>query len=285
VTGVGISVHRDTLPLVRMQRDIQNQGYAAGAAAAMLAHTGQPTRQLDIRALQRHLVEKGILPPAVLTEEDSFPLKADAIRTAIRELVENYGNIAAVLAQPKDSLPLLREALLDSKYPKARLTYAHVLGMLGDDAGAGVLAEEVARSKWDAGWKFKGMGQYNASLSRVDSLIIALGRTRDRSGLKPILDLARQLTPQSEFSHFRAIALALEAIGDPAAAKPLADLLAMPKISGHSVTSISAALGNVQPEKEKDATRARELAEIGLARALYRCGDYEQRGAITLRSY
>ena len=34
VTGLGVSAHRDALPCIRMQADIQNQGYAAGVAAA-----------------------------------------------------------------------------------------------------------------------------------------------------------------------------------------------------------------------------------------------------------
>ena len=34
VTGLGVSAHRDAMPVIRMQADIQNQGYAAGVAAA-----------------------------------------------------------------------------------------------------------------------------------------------------------------------------------------------------------------------------------------------------------
>ncbi len=33
VIGLGISAHRDAVPLIRMQPDIQNGGYAAGVAA------------------------------------------------------------------------------------------------------------------------------------------------------------------------------------------------------------------------------------------------------------
>jgi hypothetical protein len=34
VTGLGISAHRDAMPILRMEPDVQNQGYAAGFAAA-----------------------------------------------------------------------------------------------------------------------------------------------------------------------------------------------------------------------------------------------------------
>jgi len=39
VTGLGISMHRDAVPLCRMQPDVQNQGYAAGVAAAPTSRT------------------------------------------------------------------------------------------------------------------------------------------------------------------------------------------------------------------------------------------------------
>jgi len=62
VTGLAVSAHRDVMPVIRMQADIQNQGYAAGVAAATAARLGKPLRQIDIRELQRHLVQKGNLP-------------------------------------------------------------------------------------------------------------------------------------------------------------------------------------------------------------------------------
>ncbi len=47
---------------------------------------------------------------------------------------------------------------------------------------AETLLKAVRSSEWDRGWDYTGMGQYGASVSRVDSLIIALGRTRDKRG-------------------------------------------------------------------------------------------------------
>ena len=49
VSGIGISAQRDAQPLVRMQPDVQNQGYAAGVAAAMAARAGTSLRQIDVR--------------------------------------------------------------------------------------------------------------------------------------------------------------------------------------------------------------------------------------------
>jgi hypothetical protein len=123
-------------------------------------------------------------------------------------------------------------------------------------------------------------------MSPLDSLIIALGRTKSPSALEPIVAKVQQLKPTSEFSHFRAVAIALETLGDKAAAQPLAELLQKPGLAGHAVTNIHRAL-EVNPRSAVDTTvRNQALSEIYLARALYRCGDSEQRlGEETLRQY
>ena len=91
----------------------------------------------------------------------------------------------------------------------------------------------------------------------------------------------------SELSHFRAIALALEALGDPAAAQPLAGLLSLPGLSGHAVTNIQTALQpeNNPPRGTENGVRDKVLPELHLARALYRCGDFEGIAEKILRSY
>ncbi len=285
VTGLGISLHRDTLPLARMQADIQNQGYAAGVAAAMLARSGQPSRELDVRALQRHLIAKGALPETVLTDADQSPLPDARLAQAAARVIHNYDDLEVLIAEPERALPLLRDAFARAGVPQPKLIYAHILAMLGDSTGAGLLIQHIDSSSWDEGWHFRTMGQFGGSLSRLDSLIIALGRSGEKRGVSSIVAKLRQLTPATEFSHFRAVALALEALQDPAAAQPLAELLAKPGVSGHSVTSIDAALHGVPSGSSNNAVRSRELIEIGLARALYRCGDYDGRAERILRGY
>ncbi|MBI5686726.1 MAG: FAD-dependent oxidoreductase [Verrucomicrobia bacterium] len=286
VTGLGVSAHRDAIPLIRMQPDVQNQGYAAGTAAAMIARRGCATRALDIKALQRTLIKKGILPESVLTETDSFPMPNDKIAEAVSQLTNDFSGIELVLAQQDAAKPLLRGALDKAGSDKAKRVYAHILAMLGDGAGAGALAQAVAATAaWDEGWQFKAMGQFGASTSPLDSLIIALGRSRDPRALEPILAKARLLTAESEFSHFRAICLALESLGNPAAAKPLAELLQKPGIGGHAVTNIAAALVKNPASGTDNTGRGTALRELFLARALYRCGDCGGLGEKTLRAY
>jgi hypothetical protein len=115
--------------------------------------------------------------------------------------------------------------------------------------------------------------------------VVALGRTRSPLALAPILDKTRLLTPDAEFSHFRAVAIALESLGDQAAAKTLAQLLRQPGLGGHALTTIDAALQRNPPGDTDTTTRNLALSELYLARALYRCGDDHQLGEKTLRQY
>ncbi len=111
VTGLGVSAHRDALPCIRMQADIQNQGYAAGVAAAWIAKKGCATRALDIKELQKHLVAVGNLPESILRETDNFPLPKERVAEAVRRVVNDYDGLEIVLAQFDIAQPLLRQAL------------------------------------------------------------------------------------------------------------------------------------------------------------------------------
>lgn len=285
VTGLGVSAHRDAVPVIRMQADIQNQGYAAGVAAAMAAKSGKPVREIDIRALQRHLIEKGNLPERVLTDEDAYPLSKDTIAEAVKTVADDLKGLEVVLAQPEDALPMLRQAYGNSDSQKAKLAYAHILGMLGDATGVEALLEAVKSRDWDKGWNFTGMGQYGASLSPLDSLIVALGRTGDKRALNVIVEKMGKLDAESEFSHFRAVAMALESLGDPDAGEPLAQLLKKPDMAGYAFTEIEEARQRTPASPTDTSTRNQSLRELFLARALYRCGDYEDLGEKILKEY
>ena len=72
-----------------------------------------------------------------------------------------------------------------------------------------------------------------------------------------ILEKLKLLTAESDFSHHRAVGLALELIGDPAAARPLAELLAKPGMTGHAQTSIDVATA---AKRRAGPTRSRPAA-------------------------
>lgn len=284
VTGLGISAHRDAMPILRMQPDIQNQGYAAGTAAAMAVRSGKPLREIDLKALQRHLVEIENLPESVLTDKDNFPQPAERIAEAVQRVTEDAKSLGLILAQPKDAIPALKRAYASTSDEAAKLAYAHILGMFQDGTGLATLIKSVKEAEWDKGWSFKGGGQFGMSLSPLDSRIIALGKIGDEAALKPILEKVPALGPDSEFSHHRAVAVALETLDDPRAAKPLADLLRKPGMSGQAVVNIGAAK-RWADQSDANLSRDRSLRELILARALYRCGDYEGVGERILRQY
>jgi flavin-dependent dehydrogenase len=284
-TGLAVSAHRDVMPVIRMQADIQNQGYAAGVAAATAAREGKSLREIDIRALQKHLVEKGNLPAEVLTEKDSFPLSKEMVVQAVRTVLKDFNDMEVIFAQPDQAVPLLREAYAAADSGPAKFTYAHILGILRDPTGVDTLVEAVQAREWDKGWKYTGMGQYGPSMSELDSLIIALGRTRRDQALEPILAKVRQLRPDDALSHHRAVAEALETLADPAAAKALAELLQKPGMTGHAYTSLDVATKNIPPSPEDNSTRECSLRELFLARALYRCGDADGLGEKILKEY
>ena len=79
--------------------------------------------------------------------------------------------------------------------------------------------------------------------------------------------------------------MALESLGDTATAEPLARLMAMPGIRGHAFTDISRARLETPNNPVDTTTRNKSLRELILARALYRCGDYEGLGEKILKEY
>ncbi len=269
VTGLGVSGHRDAMPIIRMEPDIQNQGYAAGMVAAKTVKENVKLRDVNFNEVQQQLLQKRILTEEVVHAEDIMPFRPERIAEAVVNLKNNYKDLSVVLAQFEDALSLLRQSYKNAATEKEKLIYAHVLGMMGDGAGSKTLIEHVNNTPWDEGWNFKGGGQYGGSVSPLDSIIIALGRSKDSAAINCIIKKINQLDPSAEFSHFRAVAIAAENLGDKKAAQPLARLIQMPGMTGHYVT-----VDSIKSNPENFITsRSLSLREIILARALYRCGD------------
>ncbi|MCM8528666.1 MAG: FAD-dependent oxidoreductase, partial [Lentisphaeraceae bacterium] len=285
VTGLGMSAHGDAMPVMRMQPDVQNQGYAAGKASAMAAENGTTVRNIDIKELQKHLVEQDIIPSKYVGAKDTYPVADSLLQEAVNSIGKNYSGIALVLTDLDRSKPLLQKAYKEAKNEDAKLRYAHVLGMIYDSTGSETLIKAIEKAKWDKGWNFRGMGQFGATTSPLDNLIIALGRTKDTAGIPTIIKKLNELTPASEFSHSRAVSIALETYKTPEAAKHLADMLKKPGIAGHSFLEIDNVLERSPKSMVDNSTRNNSLRELILARALYRCGDYEGIGEKTLKAY
>ena len=272
VIGLGMSAHRDALPVLRMQADVQNQGYAAGLAAAL---TGtRRFRDLDIRQLQRRLVEIGNLAPAVLTQMDSFPVKVEAIREAAGDLTVAK-NVAILFAHPEQSQSLLRG--------DERLEAALILGLLGCRDAAPALAKAVRESVWDAGWNFLGMGQWGTSMSRLDVVILALARTRNPVAVPVIEEKIRQLDESAAFSHCRVVSEA--AVLLPELAGAVADLLQLPGMTGHARLDTTVVIRTANGDLNETAARNLSLRELHLACGLFSAGDRSGLGERILKRY
>lgn len=301
VIGIGISAHRDALPIVRMQPDVQNAGYAAGVAAAMAARAGVAVRKVDIKAVQKHLVEKGCIKAESIPQADTPKARAQEVRQAVAVLAaaqvldgfEVMKAFAVILdAEREVSVPILREAHAAATRAEVKVALAEALAVLGDGSGRETLLAALAGAReWDKGWEFQGMGNHGAGYSRLDSIMLCLANLREQRATPLIAQKLPALGTPREFSHYRCAAMALEQLADPRAAAALAELLRQPGMSGHATPGVAVALANPPaPEAQwRDQNerhhRERTLRELLLAKALYACGDCEGMGRRILEAY
>ncbi|NJK97026.1 MAG: hypothetical protein HC905_20770 [Bacteroidales bacterium] len=129
------------------------------------------------------------------------------------------------------------------------------------------------------------MHQFGMSAGYLDGVIMALGKTGQNDGFATIKRFAALLKPESELSHFRAVAESFAGIDNKDAVPVLHQLLSMPGISGHHVTNLNEALKTVKQDTNDNSVRNNCLKELFLARALYLCGDFNSKGKEILENY
>ncbi len=286
VTGLGVSAHRDAMPVIRMQPCLQNQGYAVGWAAAMASENNQMIRYIDLKKLQQELVLIENLTGSVLTDVDNYPPSDESIRLAALQVVNDLNGLETVLWNKDKGISEMARCYQNDPDAAHKLVYARILGMLDDPTGWTTLFQAVSGlERWDEGWNYRGMGQFGMSMSYVDSLVIALGKTRRQEALPAIVRMAKMLTPESEFSHFRAVAQAFESLLNHEAAKILFEMLQMPGMTGHALTDIKQALEETPASSEDTSLRNSSLKELFWGRALFKCGDYNGLGKQILQNY
>jgi flavin-dependent dehydrogenase len=287
VSGIAVSAHRDVMPILRMQPDVQNQGYAAGLAAAMACNEDRGLRDIDVKELQRELIRKGCIPEFLYDETDDFEISEEQISRAIDRIIEEPTLIPFIMAAPEKSLPMLRKAYTSETDHDKKVHMARVLGVMGDDTGIDTLISEIRSFKeWDKGyiWRESSFERLGTRVSPLDGLIISAGFSGSRKALPVILQKLSILDTTDGFSHHRSVALALEKIGSAESAIMLARHLNKPDMTGYSLTSLEKAIDD---ETVRNIARvvANSFREIILARALYKCGDYESVGENILREY
>lgn len=285
-TGLGASAHRDAMPVIRMQPCLQNQGYAVGYLSALCIKENKSLRKVDLKKVQQHLVKIGNLPERVLTDKAFKGYSNAEMQKAAVRVTDHYQGLEILLTDHVRCLRLISKQMSEAVLPQEKIILASILCMLGDSSQSAVLADAVRDyAAWDEGWHYTGMGQFGMCLSPLDALITALGNAKEAATLPIVLDKAKRLEPEDYLSHFRAIAMATEAIGSKEAVPVLAELLTAPGVRGHAIGSYAEARSSAVPDLNDVSTRNRALKELHLARALYQCGDKDQIGETVLRQY
>jgi ribulose 1,5-bisphosphate synthetase/thiazole synthase len=293
VVGIGMSADRDAMSILRMQADLQNQGYAAAYAVCLALGEGCELRDIPVKTLQQHLVEQGIVPEHVLTDTDSFPIHDSVLELASHNVMFGYGGLPFLFADPKRAKPYLlakyKELSTHSsgRDPEVSLVYAHILAVLGDPAGEDELIAWVQANRWNAKWR-EGL---DAGGSRMGAYLLALGRAKSKKAVPAIEEKIRELVTADKApsaAPCRIVALVSQMLGERVLAEPLAALLDAPQVAGHAirfgaeippVPGYDSRSSYSQKEKE-DVTR-----EVNLAAALYRLGDKDGNGEAILRAY
>ena len=295
VTGLGIGAHRDAMPVLRMQPCVQNQGYAAGLVAAAAAARDGRIRSLDLAPIQGKLQELGILDPNDVGP-DTFPVSDAALETALSGLAEpSARDLAMVFAHPDRARPWLEAALAGTTGSAALRNTAIVFGLLGGATAAPVLRAAPSESGWDRGWNSRGMDQFGASRSPVDTLLHAAAGCGDASLFEPVLAKLEalcdwpMLAAGTELSHVQAVGAACAALAPHDRRGEFAPLLCRAltfhRVAGNHVCDWDAAFSNLPRAPNDNVARNRALRELTLAAALVACGDHEGHGRLVLERY
>jgi flavin-dependent dehydrogenase len=285
VTGLGISCHRDALPIFRMQADVQNQSYAAGIAAAMAASaTDGDLRAIDVRELQRRLIKVGNLRPATLIRGDEPPPDVRDL-AAVADDPLSHALIAAMLAAPEAARQVLATSTAKPADAMELRRRARLSALVGGPLDTEFLAT-FDRTDWDKGYDYGAWsGKDLADESDLDADLQSLAYSREPVPAAVVVKKIAALSADGSLSHIRAVCRFTELRPDPAFAKPLADVLRQPDFGGHDHADFAAEIEAMTNRTLWSTYVNRPLRELFLARALLACGDFEGLASATLRRY
>jgi NADPH-dependent 2,4-dienoyl-CoA reductase/sulfur reductase-like enzyme len=273
VAGRCFSCTHDVQALARMNPDMLNQGYALGYAAALCVQNKTSTRQVDIRALQKHLADVDCLPADQLAQlaRELPPVSAAECEAAAQDPAQRK-NLLALARAGRDALPALRAAFEKAPTPDK----AKALCLLGDGAGVPLLAQHVRSLPLPPAEAYAWDGFLK--VPELDGAMWCLAIPRDPRATEALVARLASCEASTGFSTLRSVTCSLGRLGDPKAAPALAAFLKKPGIQGHSDSGT-----------DKSGTQAAQfskaMVELFAASALYRCGDSEGLGRATLTRY
>lgn len=271
--GRNYSTTHDVQAIVRMNPDVLNLGYAAGYAAALCVKNGTTPRQVDIRALQRHLAEIDNLPADRLEEitRDTPPPDAEALAKAAEDPSQRE-NLLTLARGGQAAVKPLQASF--AAYPT--VSKAKALCLLGDPSGVPGLASWIQTAALPVGPAYNWEGFLN--VPELDGAMWVVAIPRDRRATPALVGKLNACDAKTSFNTLRSVTMALGRIGDPQAAPALAAFLRKPGVRGHLDKE-------GKPENLHADRFAAAKVELFAASALYRCGDVDGLGRGILMGY
>jgi ribulose 1,5-bisphosphate synthetase/thiazole synthase len=303
IVGKAISATHDALPAIRMQADLENLGGVGALAAAMAVEHGTTPRAIDVDALQRRLVEVGVLPPSLLgrtlvrwqpSDEELRALIAE-IRAdrplyaysdmRLNEVFEERIPLVDVCCAGPQAVPLLEEACAAAEGPR-KLLLAQVLCMVGSATGVPVVVQAVL-SQLGGGLPPRASIRHSqpspdqGAMPDVVYLVHSLGMARDERALpvwEHLVALLAEATREALrdkdsgiFDYVDAVCVGAERLGSREAV-PLLE-----RLHGYAPFSKQHVTAGFQPDyfEERQA-----YLELIIGRALARCGSKEGIGIL-----
>jgi hypothetical protein len=154
---------------------------------------------------------------------------------------------------------------------------ARALCLLGDATGVPFLAAWLEKEPMVDGAAYDWEG-FMKGVPDLESAMWVLGIPRDRRAVPALVGKLRQCGPGTGFNAVRAVTMALGRIGDPDAARPLAEFLKRPGVGGHMNAGDD-------PATMLAPQFSRAMIELFAASALVRCGDADGLGRGILTGY
>lgn len=267
------STTHDVQAMVRMNPDVINEGYAAGYAAALCLRNNTLPRDVDIKALQQHLVEVDILPGEdIVRVTQDFPEPTDAeIAKAARDPSLRANLLTLARGKKRSTMPL-KIAFKESP----DMAKAKALCLLGDPSGISLLSDWLIKEPLGQGPAYDWEGFLN--VPEIDGVMWLLGIPGDNSAVPALVAKLKECDAESGFNRTRALTRALGRIGDSSAAGPLSEFLEKPGIRGHMDTGRD-------PSTLLAPQFSKAMIELFSAAALYRCGDVDGVGRKILTDY
>lgn len=295
LAGKAMSATHDALPAIRMQSDLENIGGVVALAAAMSVQTGTPPRNIKLKALQKRLVEKGLLPENVLSRKlEPIIYNDEELERLVEQIEEHplyeYANMrmnevftkiipfAEICSVGPQVIPILQRALKTSSGLK-QIHIAQALAMYESNAGVPVLIDAIMESikgdslpKRTADIMYVTQPPDHGAMPDVAYLLYSLAQIRDNRSI-PIWERVAELIDPTEedfkdamlglYYYIDAVCKGAERLGKPAAVPALLKMHNIPCIKGQQC--YRGAHADYFLER-------RAMLELSIGRALARCG-------------